>query len=612
MLVALLLFASVHLAPAPMQQQQLPTANLAEEAKTIERLRTKLSGGDPDKASEINFWKRAQTDRVYDNFSWYYFAGKVTYTIAVGRHNPDFYVDKTPAWAQKATVLGFDAAVARVGVVRKDEDETWSTAGCWVAAEPYAISVDAHASPDTPSVWKTQEWTEYNAKAREIAEAAIQLLSGAGYIQMGDLMEGSLVVTAQSNTGANIGNLKIQLDVPGKDPLIVTTDGSGRVKVAVPVVQPDRDLVGKAVACTYTEATKVGGVPLYVVGALRLEFETTFKLAKSAEFKGTLDLKFYVRPVYVRVEHSDSSDAVTECTVSLHSGDISGPAILRVYERAGVPRDASGALVLRVPVTRSNGGTPAAVYAAAKVKGVFYEGWENITLPSNTVESAAAIIELNPVNFLDQFAKYRKKIEDALTAAGCTKEEIQQIRALKIRIGDRNNYRDGVIQLAPNSKLKDSSENLLHEYGHFITDIIAQDEPEGVGIIHDVDAPVNLEAAWDEGRAHFYSTLLGQITGLPGSKPIATSPSGVSDCENRELFIQRALIEHFGNKALYATPIEALKAFRDVQAHGRQQMERPPRTIYEFLTAAGTTSQMSQAQKDDLERIRNAYGFNPK
>lgn len=609
MFAALLLVATLSMG-TPTVQQQYPTQDLAAEAKTLARLHVKLAGGDPDRVSKINFWKRSQSDRDFDNFSWYYFAKGAHYLISVGRHHPDFYVDKKPAWTDKATVLGFDAVVARVGTVQTDADETWSTAGCWVAATPYAISVIATAAPDTPTVWKAQEWTEYNARAREIAESAIQLLAGAGYIEMGDLTQGSLVVTAQSNTGANIGNLKVHLAVPGRaEPLVVTTDGSGRAKVAVPIVQPDRDLVGKAVACTYTDATKVGGQPLYIVGSLTLEFETPFKLAKSAEFKGNVNLKFYVRPIYVRVEHTDSSDPVKECTVSLHSGDISRPAIIRVYERAGVPRDASGALVLRVPVTRTNGGSPAAVYAVAKVKGVFFEGWEDITLPSNSVESAAAIIELNPVDLIQQFKTYRRKVEEALGAAGFSKQEIDRIKAVNIRIRTRNNYLDGVIQLAPNSKLKGSSENLLHEYGHLITDVIAPDEPEGVGITHEADAPVNMNAAWDEGRAHFYSTLLGQLVGLPGAKPIATAPTGIADCENRELYIHRALVEHYGNKAFFANPTDALSRFREIQIRGAKQLSHPPRTIVEYLNIALQAPEVPDAERADLERIRTAYGF---
>lgn len=588
--------------------QQVATADLTSEAKVLQTLRNEMSGGDPRKVSTISFYKRTN-DGLVDHLQWCFYGKTTLVAVTVGRLNPDFLAYKRPAWVNQTKVLGLDAVAARVGAVQTLEDETWSEAGCWVVAHPYAVIVRLTPGQDTPKIWDGGTWTEHNATARKLAERAIELLAAAGYIKLpGEDKEGSLVVTAQTSTGELLTGLEVQLDIPGrKAPLIVTTDAFGRAKVAVPILKAGRDLVATASACTYTKQTRVGGHPMYLANPLTLEISNTFTLKKAADFKGSLDMRFYVRPIYVRVEHTDSSDPVTDCTVTLHAGSVLGPPIIRVFARDLAQRDAGGALVLRVPVTRTNGGSAAVVHAAATVKGVVYEGWEDVVLPSNSVESAAVRIDLVQGDYNKQFKKYRDKLEAQLANAGFSKEEIAKIAAVKISVGGKNSYKDGVIQIA-NGTLRNTSEDLLHEYGHLISDVVVPDAPAGVGGTHEVNAILHPNGAFDEGRAHFYSSLLGQIAGLPGAKPIDTSPVGNENCEFDQRYVHRALMEHYGDKALFATPTSALKNFREVQLRGKEQLGYPPRTIMEFIKVAKSMA-VTEAEKKDWERIRLEYGF---
>lgn len=607
--IALLFTASLQ--AEPVRAQQLATPDLAAEAKVLEVLRQEMLGGDPRKGSKISFYKRTQ-DGLVDHLQWNTFTKAGTITVTLGRPNPDFFVENRPAWAEQAVVMGFEAVVARVGSVRSLDDEKWSEAGCWVAAPPYVLSVRIK-SETAPYVWENSVWSDQNAEARKLAERAIVLLAEGGYIKLqGEDKEGSLVLTAQSSAGDLLSGLQINLDIPGrKTPMAVTTDAFGRAKVAIPIVKADRDLVATASSCTFTKETKVGGMPMYLVNPLTLEISNTFTLKKAADFKGTLDMRFFVRPIYVRVERTDSSDPVTDCTVTLHSGDILGPPIIRVFARDLAKRDAGGALVLRVPVTRTNGGSAAVVHASATTKGVVYEGWEEVTLPSNTVESAAVMIELVEGDYNKQFKRFRDKIEAKLAEAGFSKAEIAKIAAVKIKIGGTNSYKNGVIQISKGA-LRQTSEDLLHEYGHLISEAVVPDEPEGVGGSHEISAILHPNGAFDEGRAHFYSSLLGQIAGLPGAKPIDTSPSGNDNCEFDQRYVHRALMEHYGDKAFYPNPTAALKNFREVQLRGKESLGYPPRTIMEFIKVAASMPGATEAQKKNWERIRREYGFGPK
>lgn len=606
MFVACITLATTLLAANP--QSSFPTQDLAAEARAMEVVRAMTAEGSSSKPSKIAFY--GAKPGVIDHLQWGAYPKGATLTVTLLKARPNHYSIARPSWMNADSVLGLAASVPKVGVPRPDVDTpNWTEAGCYVDATPYQLSVRYFPS-ESDHPFDAARWASLNARAKELAEAALQALASEGFLKLPGKQEGLLLLTAQDQEGALLSNVEIALRVPGQpNPLIATTDANGSAKVAVPIAKADKDVVGSAQSIRFTSQSKVGGAPLYVAVPFTLEFTTAFTLPKNKDFRGNLALRFFVRPIYVKVEHTNSTDPVEECTVQLHTGDITGPAIIRVYQREGVKRNTIGQLVLRVPVTRTNGGTEATVYATTRIKDTVYEGWESVELPSNTVESAAVIVELLEATLDVQFRPYKNKIQTALTAAGFTKDEVTRIMAVQLRIGTRNNYLNGVIQLAQGSALRTSSENLLHEFGHLITDVIAADEPDGVGITHEVDEAVNLNAAWDEGRAHFFSTLLGQIAGLPGAKPIPRSPQGVDDCENRELFIQRALAEHFGNRGLYATPTQALAQFREVHRVGRQQLGRPPRTVIEFVQVLSGMGNATQAQKDNLERIRLEYGF---
>lgn len=515
-------------------------------------------------------------------------------------------LESTPYWAEPVTVKGFEGVRAKPGATRSGST---SVAGYWVWAAPYVVQVDIDPSPDGARVWDSGQWASNDAKARAKLEEALRLLGEAGLITIAEEKTiGALTVTAQSSSGGIISGLKVHLSVPGQaEQVVVTTDSFGNAKSAIPIKQPDKDLAGQAVACTYTQQTKVGGVPLRLVTPLKLEFTTPFKLTKAADFRGTVNLRFFVRPIYVKVEYSDSSDPVTDCMVSVIQGEVNGQPIIRAFARDAVSSDADGIMKLLMPVSRTNGGQPATVLAAQTIKGVAYEGWESITLPSNTIESATALIELSTTDLPSQFRRYQARLRETLVAAGFTAEEVQQILAVRLRMGAGNNYLNGIITMAQGSTLRSSSENLLHEFGHLISDVVAPDEPEGVGMSREGGGPTNPVTAWDEGRAHLYSSLLGRALALPGAKPVGQSPAAYDDCARREEFVHRALVEYYGNRTLFPNPAAALADFRDAHERGQAQLGRPPRTMAEFLNAARAGA--TPAQRQNLDRIRQDYRF---
>lgn len=511
-----------------------------------------------------------------------------------------------PAEYERVQVLGLDALHIVPGTRTSTGAQFASTI---VIAGRYVLMVSS--SEKSLASWGNDkpDWKAHDAEILEIVQDALQALADAGLILLPgqEQREGVLGITAHCSLGGVVGGVEFVVDSPSaKAPLRVVTDAFGRAKVVIPVPDASRDLKGTVTGCVYSAETRIAGQPSYVVGKLELGFANAFTLAKDKDFRGEIELRLFVQPIYVKVERTDSSDPVTDCSVSLLAGNPGGEAILRVPKWAEAPRNAAGQLELRVPVSRVNAGSPAVVLATAKLQGEQLEGWEEVNIPGRD-ETAAALIEIDRPDVAAQFSMYRPRLRQLFLDAGLTEAEADRLSTVQLRYGSKTNYLDGVIQLAPSATLRGSSESLLHEYGHYIADVLAPDEPEGVGIPHEPFQVVNPNAAWDEGRAHFYSALLGRALRLPGAPVIPDSPNGVENCHRRELFVMKALMEHYDNRAFFAGPAAALADFRAIHDRAKAELGRPPRTLDEFIDVAGSMPDASAAEVADLQRIRARY-----
>jgi hypothetical protein len=389
-------------------------------------------------------------------------------------------------------------------------------------------------------------------------------------------------------------------------PIEVVTDSFGRAKFGIQVRDRKSGLKVKLSTMEITPETRYGVRPSYVYNRVTVIGNQEVQLTEKNQFMGVLRLKLAVRPVYVTARRGDVVGAPGFTPgVAIRRGNVTGEIMFKLP-----PADLTR-FAIYIPIIRSLTGAAATFHATAMVGGQAYAGWEMINLPTSDMTSQAVIIDLYPDTVAGQFDRFRPRLSTFLENSGYSQEQIRTILAVRFATSARggSRYYPGLIEVNEGAKFSGYSDDVMHELGHHIAWVVNRDNPPGVGVRREGRGPTNPNAAWDEGRADFYSYVLTRELGLPPATAFTESPSGVTDTVRREDFVQEALVEHYSNRAIFPTLANAMADLRLTSERAQQTLGRPPRTIVEFLNVKANSPNSTPAEIQDAQRIRARYGF---
>lgn len=391
----------------------------------------------------------------------------------------------------------------------------------------------------------------------------------------------ALAVTPQLD-GAAIPGARVVVTAGGAT-LERTTDASGDASFEVPVdpKAPPKVIV-KSVALG--QASKVAGLSFgkgTQVLAIALDREVPIRAGEATKRVAVAlpSAKLVVTPL----AYDPRTDAwkPTQARVELFSGSAKAFAFDAGPEARTIPL-----LVL-----------PGKVGADYRVQAATTDGTKlrdttslRIPAPGN-----AAFLTLHLSDVLTQLERARVKLAAMLAQAYGPEIAARITQGVRFELGDLEtpHYENGVLAIPASYTLgfDHEMENVFHEWGHRVQEVLAPDLRASFSVGGKTDAPWapdpkgNEWRAFDEARANFYSQLFTASLRYPGDRAYDEEKAKphVGRCATCPGYLASAMVTHYRDPSLYANALEIARDLRDVHDEAVRTLGHPPRTYAELV-----------------------------
>jgi len=200
-------------------------------------------------------------------------------------------------------------------------------------------------------------------------------------------------------------------------------------------------------------------------------------------------------------------------------------------------------------------------------------------------------------DLMTQLERARAKLNGMLAQAYGPEIADRITRGVRFELGDVGtpSYDAGVLRIPKNYTLGSDGEmeNLFHEWGHRVQDVLAHDVRASFSVGGRTESPwapdpdKNDWRAFDEARANFYSQLFTASLRYPGDKTYteeAAKPHA-GKCGTCPGYLAAAMVAHYRDPKLYANALEIARDVRDVHDEAVRTLGHPPRTYAELVRA---------------------------
>lgn len=243
---------------------------------------------------------------------------------------------------------------------------------------------------------------------------------------------------------------------------------------------------------------------------------------------------------------------------------------------------------------------------AATIDGTKLRDTTSLRVPA---PGGAAFLTLHLADLLTQLERARVKLAAMLSQAYGPEIAARITQGVRFELGDLEtpHYEAGVLAIPASYTLgfDHEVENLFHEWGHRVQEVLAPDFRASFSVGGKTDAPWapdpkgNEWRAFDEGRADFYSQLFTAALRYPGDKAYNEEKAKphVGKCATCPGYLASAMVAHYRDPSLYKSALEIARDLRDVHDEAARTLGHPPRTYAELVKAKESLVDRQLAEK---------------
>jgi hypothetical protein len=251
----------------------------------------------------------------------------------------------------------------------------------------------------------------------------------------------------------------------------------------------------------------------------------------------------------------------------------------------------------------------------ATIDGTKLRDTTSVRIPA---PGATAFLTLYLGDLMTQLERARFKLKEMLTQAYGPEIAGRIVDGVRFELGDyaTPSYGGGVLRIPANYTLGSASEmeNIFHEWGHRVQDVLAPDLRASFSVGGRTEGPWandpdnNGWRAFDEARANFYAQLFTASLRYPGDKSYneATAKPFVGKCSTCPGYLAAAMVTHYRDPTLYKNALEIARDVREVHDEAVRSLGHAPRTYAEFVKAKESLIDRQRAEGRIPEERANA------